>query len=301
MAEHPTTAAVREVAEETGLHVRLGPPIAHQRYPVGQRMKTVRYWIGRPMGDDDVSGYLVNAEIDDVEWVPQEEARERLSYARDVETLTEALAARQRTVPLIVLRHAQSRSRKAWRRDDRFRPLLQLGQLQAQRLVPVLAAYDVRRVISSSSLRCLQTVEPYADIAGVEIEDTGRLSEEDATSKKVERIAEAAVDDAVEGKRGVLLCTHRTVLPLVFDALGLVDPQLEKGEMLVAHLRKGRVVSTERHLVRGNRCAPDGRAPGARSRDVCLGIRWVLPTGQIVFTARSPSATDPDTSAPYVS
>ena len=30
---------------------------------------------------------------------------------------------------------------------------------------------------------------------------------------------------------------------MVFDALGLVDPGLEKGEMLVAHLRKGRVVS----------------------------------------------------------
>ena len=66
----------------------------------------------------------------------------------------------------------------------------------------------------------------------------------------MDRIVEAAVDDAVEGKRGVLLCTHRAVLPLVFDAIGLVDPQLEKGELLVAHLRKGRVVSTERHLVR---------------------------------------------------
>ena len=248
--EHPTTAAVREVAEETGLHVRLGPPISDQRYPVGQRMKTVRYWTGRPMGDDDVGGYLVNAEIDDVEWVPHEKAAERLSYPRDVETLTEALAARQQTVPLIVLRHGQSRSRKAWRRDDRVRPLLQLGHLQAQRLVPVLAAYDVRRVISSSSLRCLQTVEPYADTAGLEIEETDRLSEEDATQKKVDKMAEAAVEAAVDGKRGVLLCTHRTVLPLVFDAIGLVDPHLEKGELLVAHLRKGRVVSTERHLVR---------------------------------------------------
>jgi 8-oxo-dGTP pyrophosphatase MutT (NUDIX family)/phosphohistidine phosphatase SixA len=248
--EHATTAAVREVAEETGLHVRLGPPIPDQRYPVAQRMKTVRYWTGRAMGDDDVSGYLVNSEIDDVEWVPQDEAAERLSYSRDVETLHEALAARQRTVPLIVLRHGQSRSRKAWRRDDRVRPLLQPGHLQAQRLVPVLAAYDVRRVISSSSLRCIQTISPYADTAGLEVEATDRLSEEDASAKKVDRIAEAAVDDAVDGKRGVLICTHRTVLPLVFDAIGLVDPELDKGEMLVAHLRKGRVVSTERHLVR---------------------------------------------------
>ena len=30
--EHPAAAAVREVAEETGLRVRLGPPLARQRY-----------------------------------------------------------------------------------------------------------------------------------------------------------------------------------------------------------------------------------------------------------------------------
>ncbi len=248
--EHATAAAVREVAEETGLQVRLGPAISEQRYPVGQRMKRVRYWTGRVTGDDDVSGYLVNAEIDDVEWLPEDEARKRLTYPRDVATLDEALAARPRTVPLIVLRHGQSRSRKAWRSDDRARPLLQVGQQQASKLVPVLAAYDVRRLISSSSLRCLQTIAPYAAGAGLEIDETRRLSEEDASSKKVDRIAEAAVEAAVDSGRGVLLCTHRTVLPQVFDAIGLADPELDKGEMLVAHLRKGRVVATERHLVR---------------------------------------------------
>ena len=55
--EHPTTAAVREVAEETGLHVRLGPPLATMRYPNNGRMKTVHYWQGRAVGDDDVSAY----------------------------------------------------------------------------------------------------------------------------------------------------------------------------------------------------------------------------------------------------
>ena len=32
--EHVTAAAVREVAEETGLHVRLGVPLSPQRYAV---------------------------------------------------------------------------------------------------------------------------------------------------------------------------------------------------------------------------------------------------------------------------
>ena len=36
--EHVTAAAVREVAEETGLQVRLGPPLTGQRYPVDGRV-----------------------------------------------------------------------------------------------------------------------------------------------------------------------------------------------------------------------------------------------------------------------
>ena len=48
---------------------------------------------------------------------------------------------------------------------------------------------------------------------------------------------------------GLVLCSHRPVLPAVFDALGLEDPQLEPGALLVAHLRKGAVVATETHQI----------------------------------------------------
>ena len=41
--EHVTTAAVREVAEETGLDIRLGPPLSTQRYTVrnGQELSLI--------------------------------------------------------------------------------------------------------------------------------------------------------------------------------------------------------------------------------------------------------------------
>lgn len=39
-------AAVREVGEETGLAIRLGPPLRTQRYLNGDRMKSVYYWVG---------------------------------------------------------------------------------------------------------------------------------------------------------------------------------------------------------------------------------------------------------------
>jgi 8-oxo-dGTP diphosphatase len=242
--EHPTAAAVREVAEETGVHVRLGPPLPSQRYAVnGGRMKAVSYWVGRAVADDDISGYRPNAEVDQVRWVPYAQALEVLTYERDRDVLRAAKPLRRKTTAVVVLRHGQARARRAWRRDDRLRPLVQLGREQALRMVPVLAAYDVTRIVSSSSTRCLETVGPFADTTGWKLELEDGLSEEDATADSVLGI----VDELVVGEESAVLCTHRPVLPSVFDALGVPDPGLGTGELLVAHVRQGRVVATERH------------------------------------------------------
>lgn len=244
--EHVTAAAVREVAEETGVDVRLGPPLAGQRYPNGNgRMKSVSYWVGRVVGDDDVSGYAANAEIDDVRWVDLDDAVDLLTYDHDRGTLREARKLRRPTRAVVVLRHAVARSRKAWRQDDRLRPLLQAGRLQAQHLVPMLAAYDVTRVISSGSTRCVETVAPYADTTGWKLELDDGLSEEDATADSVLHV----VDGIVHGDDSAVICSHRPVLPSLLDALGVDDPGLEPGGMLVAHVRKGKVVATEQHQV----------------------------------------------------
>jgi 8-oxo-(d)GTP phosphatase len=238
------------VLEETGVRVRLGAPLNSQRYPVRGGMKTVLYWTGRPTGDHDVSSYEPNAEVDDVRWVPEDQARGLLTYAHDVATLDEALVLRKRTRTLVVLRHATARSRRSWPKDDRRRPLLASGRRQAERLVPVLAAYGVARVVTSGSTRCVDTVAPYAAATASEVEVDDVLSEEDATPKGVRRAVHAALeqlDASPKNAGGTLLCTHRPVLPHVFAALGVADPRLEKGELLVVHLRGGQVVACERH------------------------------------------------------
>lgn len=252
--ERAAAAAVREVLEETGVPIRLGPPMGSQRYPVRDGMKTVLYWAARPVDGSpetlDVSTYEPNAEIDEVRWVPAERARGLLTYEHDVETLDEARGLRKRTRTLIVLRHGIARARKSWRGDDRRRPLLAAGSRQAQRLVPVLSAYGVTRLVSSGSARCTQTLEPYADALGRPLEVDDGFSEEDATRKGVRRRVAglvAALEEAPKHAGGVVLCTHRPVLPWVFEVLGLEDPGLEKGEMLVVHLRRGDIVATERH------------------------------------------------------
>lgn len=242
--EHPTSAAVREVEEETGVRIVLGPALAHQDYVVRNgepRDKVVHYWVGRLADgeDGDVSGYHPNTEIDEVVWVPLERAALRLTYERDRETLAEATALRKRTAPLVVLRHASAFPRKEWRHDDRDRPLADAGRAEAQALIPLLAAFGVRRVVSSSSNRCWTTVEPYADAAHVDLEMTDVLSEEDATPATVGyRVGLLAAQDTP-----TVLCTHRPVLPMVFEALGIAERKLDTGQLLVVHLRKGVVVA----------------------------------------------------------
>ena len=243
--EHVTAAGVREVAEETGLDVRLGPPLRAQRYAAGNRMKTVHYWMGRVIGDGDVSQYQANDEIDEVAWVPFDDAMSLLTYPYDRETLRESMLVRKKTRAFVILRHGQARSRKSWRKNDRLRPLVRTGTLQAQRTVPVLAAYDVSMVATSSSTRCVQSVAPYVDVTDVKPRAFDGLSEEDATDESVREI----VRELLDHKGGVVLCTHRPVLPAVFDALGVTEAKLEPGSMFVVHQRSGKVVATERHAV----------------------------------------------------
>lgn len=243
--ELAVVAAVREVAEETGVHIRLGPPLAGQRYPIaGGRAKRVHYWVGWPVGEDDVSGYLVNDEIDDVCWLPYDEAMGRVSYERDRATLAEAKPLRKKTLAVVVLRHAKARSRKGWtKRPDRERPLISLGHDQAQRLVALLAVYDATRIVSSATARCADTVRPYADATGWKLEELDGLTEQAATDESIREV----VEELLAGPACAVLCTHRPVLPAVWDALGVPDTSLDPAGLLVVHHRKGRVVATELH------------------------------------------------------
>lgn len=250
--EHPTTAAARETIEETGLDVRLGPPLPSQTYPLdaaGQRRKVVHYWTARVVGDDDVSAFTPNSEIDEVAWVPVDKARRLLTYVHDRDTLEVALGLRKRSAPLIVLRHAKARARNSWRQDDTERPLTKAGEVQAEQLVPILAAYGTSRLISSSSKRCWTTLAPFADVTGHELEETHWLSEEGFSLVEATKI----MDALLATKEPTAVCSHRPVLPAVWKALGVPEVPLEPGSLAVIHHRGPHVVATEVHA------APSGR------------------------------------------
>lgn len=242
--ESVPVTAIREVREETGLRVALGRPLRPQRYPVEAGQKVVHYWVGRTASgaDDDVDSYEINDEIDDIEWMSVEKARERLTYPHDRDTLQQADDVRHPTTPLVILRHASAVGRSAWSRDDQERPLDDTGRAQAVTLAGMLMAYDIRRVITSTSVRCTQSVAPYAGLAGVPSEQMRLLSEEGADGGSVSALSADLLRDLAVP---TVICTHRPVLPWIFEGLGMRDPKLAKGELMVLHVQEGEVRAVE--------------------------------------------------------
>lgn len=248
--EHAVTAAVREVHEETGVAVRLGPPVAKHSYPQQSAVGTIKhvtYWSARPTTSNgaEADRYEPNDEVDDVRWCSLDAASSTLTYRRDLGVLKHfgraAKRLAHRSSPLVILRHGSATSRKAWPGDDRKRPLADDGLAQGDQLVPLLRAYGIETVISSNSRRCVQTVQPYAAAVGAEVIAASRWSEESASRVEVG----AAVAELLADKQRTVLCTHRPLLPWVFKALGVPAVKLTPGQALIVHRRKGDIVGTE--------------------------------------------------------
>jgi 8-oxo-dGTP pyrophosphatase MutT (NUDIX family) len=83
-------AAVREVAEETGLVCRLGAELPSTTYVVKGQPKLVRYWALEP---EEPEAAKPQHEIDELAWLPPAHAAERLSYERDLDVLRAFLEA----------------------------------------------------------------------------------------------------------------------------------------------------------------------------------------------------------------
>ena len=248
-------AAEREVFEETGFHVRLGRTLPTSEYTLtdqsGQPVtKQCRYWTAEVVGGD---GTLVN-EIDEVAWLDLPAAAARLSYPRDhdqLQALERAdLSGRLTTWPLVIVRHAKSRSRSSWTQADPLRPLNARGRQRAEALIPVLAAFGVNRIVTSPSVRCLDTVAPYAAATRTRARLKWALSEE-GFAENPDR-AGHHLTRLLERGHAAVVCSHGPVLPGLLQQLaGLADANesaaavtlaeaardgMGKGEALVAHL-----------------------------------------------------------------
>jgi 8-oxo-dGTP pyrophosphatase MutT (NUDIX family) len=82
-------AALREVSEETGLRCETVAELAPSRYLDRKgRPKEVRWWLMRPLD----GRFEPSDEVDELRWVPLEEAADLLDYEQDRE-LVESVAS----------------------------------------------------------------------------------------------------------------------------------------------------------------------------------------------------------------
>ena len=81
--------ALREVEEETGLRARLVRELPAVEYSVRGRPKEVRYWL---MDVDSDPGFAPNDEVDELRWLAPPDAASLLTYDRDKEVLSAAVA-----------------------------------------------------------------------------------------------------------------------------------------------------------------------------------------------------------------
>ncbi|HEV2640819.1 MAG TPA: NUDIX domain-containing protein [Actinocrinis sp.] len=162
--EHVQLAAIREVAEETGYQVALSRRLPTITYAVSGRPKQVRYWAARARSDKEEDAcFAPNDEVDELIWLGPMEARRQLTRWMDVTVLDAFLAMPAETVPILLLCHATAERRSGRYPEDRLRPLAERGVEQARTIASLLDTHMPLNPYSSSAVRCIDTVRPYAE------------------------------------------------------------------------------------------------------------------------------------------
>ena len=254
--------AVREIREETGLKIKLGVRLKVVRYTVGDNIpKEVHYWAARVSdGALAKSTFEPSEEVAEVTWKTPEDARRVLTYEFDQLILDEVMALylqkSLRTKPVIILRHAKATPRSEWKGgkglDDGHRPLLPAGSLQANALVPLLGAFAPQRLVTSTWVRCKNTLAPYAKRRKIKLIERSQLSELGNASGP--QRTEKVIHDLVEDGRSVVICTHRPALPTIVGAVATygnasqaaileASLALAPGDMTVIHMTREKSAS----------------------------------------------------------
>ena len=210
--------AVREVGEETGYAVTLGPHIAQIEYPLeneGKKsisksgaknssqnnnktevVKRIHYWMMREIDENAAMKRLPAfgpikpakpTEIGNVIWLTPSKARKKLTHDSDrrvLDAFLEKLHAGQTEYKtLILVRHGKAESRKSWQGSEATRPITPLGSAASYALGRELACYAPNRIVSSPWKRCVETVATFAHDSSLYIEQIAELTEDHHENK----------------------------------------------------------------------------------------------------------------------
>jgi 8-oxo-(d)GTP phosphatase len=237
--EHALTAAVREIAEETGLAVVAGRRGVRTRYPVAEGVKRVDYWMMRPVG----GSFEPNDEVDELRWLPLREAAELCSHEADRLVLTDVARVDVPLMPALVLvRHGRAGDRESWDGPDDLRPLDDRGLRQAERLAQVLPLFGPTAVLSAPRTRCEQTVAPLAERLGLPVTALPELAEEEFADDPEAGLL--ALERLLGGPGVTVVCSQGGAIPSALELLGVKadgrdHPPSAKGSVWVLGGRAG--------------------------------------------------------------
>lgn len=210
--------AVREVGEETGYAVTLGPHIAQIEYPLeneGKKsisksgaknssqnnnktevVKRIHYWMMREIDENAAMRRLPAfgpikpakpTEIGNVIWLTPSKARKKLTHDSDRKVLDAFLEklhdGQTEYKTLILVRHGKAESRKSWQGSEATRPITPLGSAASYALGRELACYAPNRIVSSPWKRCVETVATFAHDSSLYIEQIAELTEDHHENK----------------------------------------------------------------------------------------------------------------------
>ena len=243
--EHLLETAVREVAEETGLVVVVGRRSVRTEYEVPEGPKRVDYWLMRVVGGD----FEPNDEVDDLRWLPPDEARRLVSHAHDRAVLADlARTDVPREPTLLLVRHAKAGSKSDWDGPDELRPLDGKGRRQAAQLAEVLPSFCPVELLSAERVRCRETLAPLAERTGLDVRPLPELGEEQYAADPGAALAAVERLLAPREQPGVaVVCSQGGAIPSVLAALGVrfagvagaLHPPAAKGSTWVLAGRPG--------------------------------------------------------------
>ena len=243
--ETEPVAAVREIEEETGFRAHLGRRLMTVSYPVDQGIKKVRYWAARCVSGE----FSVNDEVDELKWLPADEAMTALTYPQDRKVLGRFLKLPADTQTVMIVRHATAGSKARYKGDDRQRPLDKHGRAQAESLVGLLLSFGAGELFAAARVRCAQTLDPLSDELGVTISNEPELTEEAyADNRKAarHRILEIAASSV-----NPVICTQGRVIPDFIawwcerDGVRPDSSRNRKGGTWVMSLADGRLIAAD--------------------------------------------------------
>ncbi|MBT1182348.1 NUDIX hydrolase [Bifidobacterium sp. CP2] len=242
-------AAVREIGEETGIPVALGPYLGDIEYPQSEEgskqrhtknyaananTKHIKFWMATAISPVEnlkrtgAFGPVHRAdidEIDDIVWLTPDKARKQLTHSTDREILAlfidrlEEGAAE--AVPFLIVRHGKAEARKAWKGTDANRPITPRGAAAAFALNYELACFNPVRLSTSPWTRCMETLEMFSWQTGRDMVKLPPLTE-DAFARNPEAAWEcfrSEIDFALTGRIPTAICMHRPVIGGIFGHL----------------------------------------------------------------------------------